>query len=401
MEGWKTSTLGKSCQVVNGATPKTKTQEFWEGSHAWVTPAEMGKRTTPYISATQRTLSDAGLQACSASLLPEQSVIISSRAPIGYLVINTVPMATNQGCKGLIPGSGVKSKFLYYYLYHKVDLLNSLGTGATFKELSATKLKEVPIPLPPLPEQERIVAILDEAFAAIATATANAEKNLANARELFESQLEREFATAQSSSQHHKLKDVCTLRNGRTYKRSELLDQGKYPVLRVGNFFTNRNWYYSDLELEDTKYCDEGDLLYAWSASFGPRIWDGQKAIFHYHIWRVDIDESLMAKDYLFRWFQWDAEKIKAEQGAGTTMVHVSMKSMNARSIALPDLEKQQQICARLLAHNEKSGLLASAYEQKLAHLTNLKQSLLHRAFTGELTADSKSADRSLSEANV
>ena len=71
-----------------------------------------------------------------------------------------------------------------------------------------------------------------------------------------------------------RLDEVCTFINGRAYKKDELLSSGKYMVLRVGNFFTNKEWYYSDLELSEDKYCENGDLLYAWSASFGPRMWD-------------------------------------------------------------------------------------------------------------------------------
>jgi len=78
--------------------------------------------------------------------------------------------------------------------------------------------------------------------------------------------------------QQVKLGDVCTILNGRAYKQEELLDNGKYPVLRVGNFFSRDKWYYSNLELEENKYCDNGDLLFAWSASFGPKIWDGEKS---------------------------------------------------------------------------------------------------------------------------
>ena len=71
--------------------------------------------------------------------------------------------------------------------------------------------------------------------------------------------------------------DICKVINGRAYRQPELLDSGKYPVLRVGNFFSSDRWFYSDLELPEDKYCDNGDLLFAWSASFGPRIWDGEK----------------------------------------------------------------------------------------------------------------------------
>ena len=144
---------------MNGGTPKTGVAEYWGGKHQWITPAEMGKRSSPYVSQTERTLTDAGLQNSSARPMPKHSVILSSRAPIGHLIINTVPMSTNQGCKGLIPGKEIDYKFLYYFLGANVDLLNSLGTGTTFKELSAGKLKEISLPVPPLDEQQRIVGL--------------------------------------------------------------------------------------------------------------------------------------------------------------------------------------------------------------------------------------------------
>ena len=146
------------------------------------------------------------------------------------------------------------------------------------------------------------------------------------------------------------LSDVCTLRNGRAYKKPELLSDGKYPVLRVGNFFTSDKWYYSDLELDDTKYCDKGDLLYAWSASFGARMWEGEKVIYHYHIWRVDVDVDLIDKKFLYYWFEFDKEQIKKESGTGTTMIHVSKGSMEKREIWLPPLAEQQRIVAKLEA---------------------------------------------------
>jgi type I restriction enzyme S subunit len=148
--------------------------------------------------------------------------------------------------------------------------------------------------------------------------------------------------------QTKKLHEVCELINGRAYRKPELLADGKYRVLRVGNFFTNDHWYYSDLELEDKKYCDTGDLLYAWSASFGPRLWTGGKVIYHYHIWKVVHDHTQIDQKFLFYFFQWDTEKIKEDQGTGTTMMHVSMGSMNERDIALPPLTEQKRIVAIL-----------------------------------------------------
>src|ERR1019366_5300729 len=134
--GWAVRQLMEVCTVTNGGTPKTGEPTYWDGPHAWITPAEMGKRLSPYVDKTERTLTDLGLQNSSARPLAANSVILSSRAPIGHLVINTIPMATNQGCKGLTPNEGLHYKFLYYYLFSIRDQLDAMGTGATFRELS-------------------------------------------------------------------------------------------------------------------------------------------------------------------------------------------------------------------------------------------------------------------------
>ncbi len=224
--GWQLKTIGEICDVVNGGTPKTGVVDFWDGPHPWITPAEMGKRSTLYINQTERTITDAGLRNSSAKLLPQHSVILSSRAPIGHLVINTVPLATNQGCKGLVPRNGLDSKYLYYYLVSIVPLLNDLGTGATFKELSGGKLKEVPVPVAPLPEQHRIVAFLDEAFDGIATAKANAENNLQNARALFESHLQAVFTERGEGWVEKRLQDVCAKITDGTHQTPKYFDDG-------------------------------------------------------------------------------------------------------------------------------------------------------------------------------
>jgi type I restriction enzyme S subunit len=175
--------------VVNGGTPKTGVPAYWDGSIRWITPAEMGKRDTPFIAETKRNITHEGVRDSSATLLPPYSVILSSRAPIGHLAINTEMMATNQGCKGLIPKQRLSYKYLYYYLLSIIDLLNELGSGTTFKELSGSKLKEVQIPIAPMLEQKRIVAILDEAFEKIATTLAQTKANIYNLSSLFNSTL--------------------------------------------------------------------------------------------------------------------------------------------------------------------------------------------------------------------
>lgn len=143
------------------------------------------------------------------------------------------------------------------------------------------------------------------------------------------------------------LNDVCTFHNGRAYKQNELLSDGKYRVLRVGNFFTNDSWYYSDLELDDEKVAVNGDLVYAWSASFGPRFWTGEKVIYHYHIWKIDSFQQV-SKEFLFYFLERDTEKIKNEVQGGT-MVHITKGDMEKREILYPSILEQSKI-ARLLS---------------------------------------------------
>ena len=143
-----------------------------------------------------------------------------------------------------------------------------------------------------------------------------------------------------------KLDTFARLINGRAYKQEELLAEGPTLVLRVGNFFSNRGWYYSDLKLEEDKYCNAGDLLYAWSASFGPRIWEGPRAIYHYHIWKVEPTEAI-DKMFLFHLLAADSEKIKSE-GNGIAMVHATKGGMEQRKFPLPPLEVQKEIVAEI-----------------------------------------------------
>ena len=179
---------------------------------------------------------------------------------------------------------------------------------------------------------------------------------------------------------------VCTLLNGRAYKRSELLAAGKYPVLRVGNFFTSQTWYYSDLELDSDKYCSGGDLLYAWSASFGPKIWSGEKVIYHYHIWRVDVLDAILEKRFLYNWFNWDKENIKAAHGTGSTMIHVTKGDMEKRLVALPPLAEQKRIVAKLDALSARSARAREALDRIETLVKRYKQAVLSKAFSGELT---------------
>ena len=128
-EGWKIKKLGEVSEIINGGTPKTNIPEYWEGDIYWITPADLGKLSVPIVDNTPRKLSSLGLEKSSAKIFPKNSVILSTRAPIGHLAINQVPMSTNQGCRGIVPSKNLDVWFLFYFLKKNVDLLDSLGTG--------------------------------------------------------------------------------------------------------------------------------------------------------------------------------------------------------------------------------------------------------------------------------
>lgn len=176
--------------------------------------------------------------------------------------------------------------------------------------------------------------------------------------------------------EQRKLGEVATLINGRAYKQNELLDQGKYRVLRVGNFNTNDRWYWSNLELEDNKYANKGELLYLWATNFGPKIWEEEKVIYHYHIWKVDYLSGSLEKKYLYTWLLVDKDKIMKDTN-GSTMIHITKKNMEERKISIPVFEEQKCIGQFF----EKVDKLITLHQRKLEQLEQLKNTLLSKMF--------------------
>lgn len=358
----------------------------------------MGKRLSPYVGETSRKITDTGLWNSSAQLLPPNSVILSSRAPIGHLVINTEPMATNQGCKGLIPGSQLQYKFLYYYLSSIVDLLNALGTGATFKELSGGKLKKVTMPVAPLPEQRRIAGILDEAFAGIATAKANAEKNLQNTRALFESHLQSVFTQRGKGWKQKPLAELCESSRVITYGVIKLGNEvpDGVPCLRTSNVRWLR------IETEGMKR-----IAPALSSEYSRTILRGGEVLVNVRgtLGGVAVAASEMAGWNVSREVAVvpiDSSRINPAFvsyliGSGTSQqwlggvkkgaayVGINIEDLRLLPVGTPRMGEQLEVVRHLELLHEETQRLASVYERKLAGLDALKRSLLHQAFTGRL----------------
>ena len=281
-------------------------------------------------------------------------------------------------------GQGIDEEFIMYYLQspHGFDQLTKYLKSTAQPSISITALREVIVPLPPLEEQKRIVAKIEKLMPLV-DEYAESYNRLQKIDNEFEDKLKQsvlqyamegklvkqnpsdepasELVKASSMEKSHngsykipsswewvRLGSGVKFINGRAYKKTELLtDSNLTPVLRVGNLFTNSSWYYSDLKLDEDKYIDNGDLIYAWSASFGPRIWNGGHVIYHYHIWKTVIKKSI-DKKFLY-YFLSDPHNVLGETKLhGSTMKHVTKTNMEKLPFPLPPLEEQKRIVAKI-----------------------------------------------------
>ena len=155
-DSWMFVRLKHIREIVGGGTPKTNINEYWDGNIPWLTPADFSGYEEMYVSSGARTITEIGLKYSSAQMLPANSVLYSSRAPIGYIAITANPVSTNQGFKSVVPYDFTMSPYLYCCLKARTGDIVQRATGTTFKEISGSEMAETIIPLPPIAEQKRI-----------------------------------------------------------------------------------------------------------------------------------------------------------------------------------------------------------------------------------------------------
>lgn len=163
MSGFQYVKLKDCCDVIGGSTPRRNIPEYWGKEIPWVTPKDISSLKSPFLNDAPEYISKKGYESCSTYIVPKNSILLTTRAPIGNVAISGREMCTNQGFKSLVPRDGVDFYYLYYCIKHSSPKLQALGNGATFKEISKRIVEDFEIPLPPLEEQKRIAAILDKA----------------------------------------------------------------------------------------------------------------------------------------------------------------------------------------------------------------------------------------------
>ena len=148
-------------EIIGGSTPSTKKPDNYDGNIAWITPKDLAGYNKVYISKGERNITEIGFKSCSTKILPKNSVLFSSRAPIGYVAISENDLCTNQGFKSIIPNDKIDYKFLYYLLKHNKDYIASKGSGSTFKEVSGCVMKGIELSIPKnINDQKKISKVL-------------------------------------------------------------------------------------------------------------------------------------------------------------------------------------------------------------------------------------------------
>ena len=392
-------TLNEAGTIVSGATPKTSDASNFGGDIPWITPADLSRYTKKYIAKGARNISQKGYESCSTVLMPAGSVLFSSRAPIGYVAIARNPICTNQGFKSIIPNSDIDSEFLYYQLKYLRKQIQELGSGTTFKEISAKKFGTVNIIVPPLPEQERIVARIEELFSELdkAVETLNTTKQqLAVYRQAVISTSFPEL----TSSNSVRLDEIAEISGGITKGRD--LSQQKtitLPYLRVANV---QNGYLDlsqmkDIEVKlnevDKYLLQEGDVLYTEGGDRDKlgrgTVWKNEipRCVHQNHIFKARLNQeralpqyvaywsmSVYARDYFFK---------KGKQSVNLASINKTV--LSALILPMPSLEEQASIINNIESRLSVCDQIEKTVEQSLQQAEALRQSILKQAFEGRL----------------
>ncbi len=373
--------LGDVCTVVSGSTPKSTVPEYWDGDIKWITPAELSNDTY-IINDSARHITALGVAKTGLKSFPAGTVILSSRAPIGKTAIAGCEMFCNQGFKNLICSEKIDSKYLYYFLSGKTDYLNSLGRGATFKEISKAIVENIEIPLPEVEEQKRIAACFEQLLRLIQLQKAELEE----LDKLVKSRFIELFGDPQRNPhgyKHTKLSDIATYYNGLTYKPENVAAEGTI-VLRSSNIQNSQldfaNTIRVDCTIKERLMVQKNDILMCSRNGSAKLV--GKVALIK------DIQEPMSFGafmmiirshyfGYLMTYFQMDAFRQQIKTGATTTINQITGRMLDDVTIPLPPMALVDQFAA-FVEQTDKSKV---AVQKALDEAQLLFDSLMQKYF--------------------
>jgi type I restriction enzyme, S subunit len=412
---WRWSPLATIARLESGHTPSRKHPEYWGGSIPWISIQDARESHGRRIDSTFEHTNDVGIANSSARILPKNTVCLSRTASVGYVVVMGRPMATSQDFVNWVCTDQLNPDFLkYVFIAEGKDLLR-FASGSVHQTIYFPAAKAFHICHPSAAEQSRIVAILDEAFEGIATAKVNAEKNLQNARAIFESHLDAVFTQSGDDwvekSMGELVADGALAKpfdgnHGEIHPRKADFKKAGVPFvmasdLHDGEVDTLHCAFLSRKQADSLRvgFAKDGDVLISHKGTIGRSAI--VKTTDDYIMLTPQVtayrvtDFGKLYNRYIRYFFmsQTFQQRMIAGAADGSTRAYIGITKQLSLRLRFPSIARQKTIASELDVFLPETRRLADIYEKKLIALDALKKSLLHTAFSGELTAK-KGADR-------
>ena len=390
---WKFRPLGELFNVVGGGTPSKRLTAYYEGSIPWATIRDMH---TDHLSSTEHTISAAGLENSSSKLIPAGEVIMASRVGLGKACILKHDTAINQDIRALIPmhDEMIERRFCLYWLQSISDRIVSAGSGATVQGIKLPFIKSLPFPLITRAEQKRIVAVLDQAFAALDRARAHAKANLADAQELFDNTLLATFDELLAAAAMMTLSDAADdFSRGKSRHRPRndpKLYDGDYPFIQTGDIRRSErsireySQTYNEAGLAQSKLWPVGTVCITIAANIAETGVLEFEGCFPDSVIGMVPNPDLANAYYVEYMLRYFAKELKL-RGKGSAQDNINLATFERAKFPFPPLEQQTAVVDELDSIATQVASLRSNYQRRLSDIANLRQSLLQKAFSGDL----------------
>ncbi len=405
--GWSNNRVSDLFKIETGTTPATRNADYWDnGTVNWITPTDLSHNEGGiYIAESERKITQKALDENNLTLLPKKSLIMSTRAPVGYVAVLRGEAVFNQGCKGLVPKIELSPEFYYYCLLSKRKLLENRSSGSTFKELTKDVLERVELPVPPLPEQKKIVEILSVVDERIETVNRKIEKIEKLKKKLVKTLFKdginhKEFKNSEIGKVPKewgivKLGDISSLKNGINFKKSQKNNNG-IPIVDVLNMYGPSIYlnlselYRVQIEKEDDSewLLRSGDVLFVRSslkregAGWASLFSGGREPISYCgFIIRLRLNTEKVLPSFLVYYLRTPCARNKVVLSSGqVTITNVSQDIISGLKIPVPDIAEQENIINILSVFDER---LEKEKTQKEI-LEKIKKSFMNNLLSGK-----------------
>lgn len=412
--------------IVNGSTPKSGVEEYWEGDITWVTPSDLSKIKNFEVSESARNITNKGLDSCGTSLVPSGSLILSCRAPIGSLAITTKEVCTNQGCKSLVVKDVLNTKFIFYFLSVSTEQLNILGRGTTFLELSSDELGNYKVPFPTINEQFGIAKFLDHETAQIDTLIAKQEKLIELLKEKRQAVISHTVTkglnpnVAMKDSGVEWLGEVPEHWVVKSYRHASRIYRGKfghrprndpafydgdYPfiqtgdVARAGKYITSYSQTLNEKGKDVSQLFPKGTLMMAIAANIGDLAILGFEAYAPDSVVGFKPNQQI---DLEFLRYSFMAALPALEQtSTQSTQANLNVERIGAVHGVFPSFEEQREIVNHLDELLDKYNIIEKEMNKAINLLQERRTALISAAVTGKIDVRNWQHPNQKNEADV